>query len=225
MHTLPAEKVLKLLLARYRVQLDSRPSTGRGSPFEILILTILSAQTTDQAVDRIRDTLFARFPDIVALARARGDEVETIIHSLGFYHVKALYIIATARLLLEEFNSKVPETMDMLLTLPGVGRKTANIVLYHAFGKNEGVAIDTHVKRIVKRIGLTDSSNPVTIERDLMEVLPRKWWGLLTDLLIAHGRACCTARKPRCELCPISAHCRYYRERGSGHSTATSPSR
>ena len=184
----------------------------RATPFQILILTILSAQTTDRSVDQVSGRLFSRFPDPYALAGATREEVEEIIHSTGFYHVKAAHIIAAARLLAEEYGGEVPDSMDALLKIPGVGRKTANIVLYHAVGKDEGIAVDTHVMRIAKRIGLSDGPGQERIERDLMALFPRKYWGYLTDLLIAHGRTICIAKNPRCPECPVHAYCRYYRE-------------
>jgi endonuclease-3 len=205
-----ATTILSILHRAYKDHLAEIPSTGRGSPFEVLILTILSAQTTDQAVDRVRPTLFERFPTPDALATAEIEEVEAIIHSLGFFHMKARHIIAASRMLLEKFGGEVPRTMEDLLMLPGVGRKTANIVLYHAFGYNVGIAVDTHVKRLARRIGFTNSDLPDQIEQDLREVIPQEEWGHLTDLFIAHGRTICTARDPACPVCPIQHLCRYY---------------
>ncbi len=184
----------------------------RATPFQIAILTILSAQTTDRSVDMVSGKLFSRFPDPGALAGATQGEVEEIIHSTGFYHVKAAHIIAAARIIADEYGGEVPDSMDALLKIPGVGRKTANIVLSHAYGKDEGVAVDTHVMRIARRIGLSEGPGQDRIERDLMALYPRKYWGYLTDLLIAHGRTICTAKNPRCPECPVNADCRYYRD-------------
>jgi endonuclease-3 len=141
------------------------------------------------------------------------NDVETIIHSLGYYHAKARNIIAASQALLTTFKGDVPGTMDELLTIPGVGRKTANIVLYHALGKNEGIAVDTHVRRLAQRIGFSKTDNVGIIERDLMALFPREDWGDLTDFLIAHGRATCDAKKPLCPGCVIKADCRYYKEK------------
>jgi endonuclease-3 len=163
-------------------------------------------------VDAIRDDLFSRFPDPQSLSNADIAEVEEIIHPTGFFHMKAKHIIAASRSLVERFSGTVPATMDDLLTIPGVGRKTANIVLYHAFGKNIGVAVDTHVFRLAGRLGFSDSGNADGIEKDLMHLFPDKDWGVLTDILISHGRATCTARKPACGICPVSHLCRYYSE-------------
>jgi endonuclease-3 len=163
-------------------------------------------------VDAVRNDLFSRFPDPNSLAAADISEVEEIIHSTGFFHMKAKHIIAASRSLIERFSGTVPDAMEDLLTIPGVGRKTANIVLYHAFGKNMGVAVDTHVFRLAGRLGFSESKNAEGIEQDLMHLFPEKDWGILTDVLISHGRAVCTARKPACTICPVSHLCRYYQE-------------
>jgi endonuclease-3 len=181
----------------------------RGTPFEVLVLTILSAQTTDKAVLKVKKPLFSKYPTPEKLAKAKQAEVEQIIHSLGYYHAKAKNITAASQVLLSVFGGDVPETMDELLTIPGVGRKTANIVLYHALGKNEGIAVDTHVRRLAQRIGFSDTDNVEVIERDLMALFPQKDWGDVTDVLIAHGRATCDAKKPLCDECVISRECRF----------------
>jgi len=178
------------------------------NPFEILILTILSAQTTDAAVNRIRDRLFSRYPDAETLSQASVEEVEDIIHPTGFYHTKARNIIATSRCIVERFGGRVPRTMDALISLPGVGRKTANIVLHHAYGMHEGIAVDTHVKRLSWRLGFTDETDPLRIEQDLLSLFPRSAWKYLNFVLISHGRRVCTARKPKCSECVVSDVCR-----------------
>ncbi len=188
------------------------PQDFFSSPFQVLVLTILSAQTTDAQVWAIRGPLFSRYPTPEALARADRTDLEAIIHPTGFFRAKARHIMGAARMLVDEFGGKVPSTMEDLVRLPGVGRKTANIVLYHGLGRNEGIAVDTHVLRLAHRIGYTDHVDPGRVERDLMACHPREAWGALTDLLIAHGRAICTARRPRCAECPIAGHCRYFRK-------------
>jgi endonuclease III len=205
-----AAQCYSLLVKRYPDARDSPAILSKGSAFEVLILTILSAQTTDRAVLKVRGPLFEKYPTPSALAKAETEEVETIIHSLGYYHAKARNIIAASQALLSTFGGMVPESMDELLTIPGVGRKTANIVLYHALGRNEGIAVDTHVRRLAQRIGFSNTDNVAVIERDLMALFPQEQWGDLTDVLIAHGRACCDARKPRCEVCPISSRCHFF---------------
>jgi endonuclease-3 len=205
-----AKNIYNTLLQQYPDAIDSPSTLGRGTPFQVLILTILSAQTTDRAVLAVKEPLFKQYPDPHKLARAEIYDIEPIIHSLGFYHVNAKHIIAAAQKLISDFDGIVPTTMDGLLTLPGVGRKTANIVLYHAMGKNEGIAVDTHVRRLAQKIGFSKSSDQDNIEQDLMRLFAQEQWGDLTDVLITHGRACCTAKKPQCEVCPISRYCMYY---------------
>jgi len=173
-------------------------------------MTILSAQTTDRAVLQVKLPLFSTYPTPSALAAADAEDVESIIHSLGYYHAKARHIIGASQVLLEKYGGEVPETMADLLAIPGVGRKTANIVLSHAFGRNEGIAVDTHVRRLARRIGFSNTDNVSAIEQDLMRAFSKSRWGDLTDLLIAHGRACCIAKKPKCDMCPISRYCRYF---------------
>ena len=207
-----ASRIYSALLKQYPDARESPETVCRGTPFEVLVLTILSAQTTDKAVLKVKGPLFLKYPTPAKLAKAKQDDVETIVHSLGYYHEKAKNIIAASQALITTFNGNVPGTMDELLTIPGVGRKTANIVLYHALGKNEGIAVDTHVRRLAQRIGFSDTDNVAVIERDLMALFPREGWGDLTDVLIAHGRMTCDAKKPRCEECVIQGECRYYRE-------------
>lgn len=207
-----AARIYAALMERYPDARERPETVARGTPFEVLILTILSAQTTDKAVLKVKPALFAKYPTPAKLARAKAEDVEPIIHSLGYYHAKAKNIVAASATLLEQFGGRVPETMEELLTIPGVGRKTANIVMYHALGKNEGIAVDTHVRRLAQRIGFADTDNVEVIERDLMKLFPRDQWGDLTDVFIAHGRATCDAKKPLCTDCAIKTMCRYYRQ-------------
>jgi endonuclease-3 len=210
-----AARIYATLLQRYPDARERPETVARGTPFEVLILTILSAQTTDKAVLKVKKPLFSKYPTPEKLSKAKVTDVEKIIHSLGYYHAKAKNIIAASQTLLDEFGGNVPETMEELLTIPGVGRKTANIVMYHALGRNEGIAVDTHVRRLAQRIGFSDTDNVAIIERDLMAVFPRNNWGDLTDVLITHGRATCDAKKPLCAECVINAECRYYRNIGN----------
>jgi endonuclease III len=163
---------------------------------------------------KVKGPLFSAYPTPSSLAKAKTDDVETIIHSLGYFHAKARHIITASQAVITEFGGRVPETMDELLKIPGVGRKTANIVLYHAHGRNEGIAVDTHVRRLAQRIGFSDTDNVSVIERDLMATFPREQWGDLTDVLIAHGRTICAAKKPKCDICPVSQYCRYFKALG-----------
>ena len=210
-----AHRIYSLLLEQYPDARESPETVARGSPFEVLILTILSAQTTDKAVLRVKIPLFSKYPTPAELAKAKTDDVERIIHSLGYYHAKAKNIIAASQAILLNFGGNVPATMEELLTIPGVGRKTANIVMYHAHGRNAGIAVDTHVRRLAQRIGFSDTDSVAVIERDLMALFPQNDWGDVTDVLIAHGRAICDAKKPLCSECVISGMCRYYKNLGN----------
>jgi len=175
--------------------------------FELLVATILSAQTTDVRVNLVTPQLFSRYPNAAALARARQADVEAIIKSTGFFRNKARSIIGMAQAVVADHGGKVPGTMDELLTLPGVGRKTANVVLGNAFGLNEGVVVDTHVARLSKLLGLTRQTDPVKIEQALMKLFPRDDWALLSHLLIFHGRRVCIARRPKCGECVLADLC------------------
>ena len=178
-----------------------------NNPFELLVAVVLSAQCTDDRVNKITPTLFKRFPGPKEMAEAGLEEVEELVRSCSFYRNKAKNIHAAARLIVEKFGGQVPDNMEDLIKLPGVARKTANVVLYNAFGKNEGIAVDTHVKRLVKRLGICDEKNPVKIEKELMEIVPRDYWGPVTYLLIEHGRRVCKAKKPDCARCVLRDIC------------------
>lgn len=176
-------------------------------PFQLAVATILSAQTTDVRVNMVTPELFRRYPDPKALAGARQEDVEEIVRTTGFFRNKARNIIGFARGLMAEHDGEVPRTIEELSALPGVGRKTANVVLGNAFGINEGVVVDTHIKRLASRLGFTKESTPEKIEKDLMEIFPAERWTMLAHLLIWHGRRVCDARKPRCEACTVSHLC------------------
>jgi endonuclease-3 len=177
------------------------------TPVQLLIATILSAQCTDERVNMVTPTLFRRFPRAEDLAAAEPEEIETIIHSCGFFRNKTKNIQGAARGLIERFGGEVPRTMEDLLTLPGVARKTGNVVLFHAFGINAGIAVDTHVQRLSRRLGLTEATDPRKIEADLTDITSREQWGRLSDVLIWHGRRVCDARSPQCGSCVLADLC------------------
>ncbi len=181
------------------------------TPLQLLIATILSAQSTDKTVNKVTPVLFKRFKTVRALARAPREEIEEIIHATGFFRQKAKSIQGACRRITDAFCDKVPENMNDLLTLPGVARKTANVVLGTAFGVSEGVVVDTHVGRLATRLALTwsskNSKDAVRIERDLMEVIPRAKWTFVGHALILHGRRVCSARKPDCTGCTLAGYC------------------
>jgi len=185
----------------------SECSLLHDDPFQLVVATALSAQCTDARVNAVTPRLFRRFPTPAALANAPPAEVEEIIHSLGFFRAKTRSIIGLARELDARFGSEVPRSVDELASLPGVGRKTANVVLGVAFGLAEGVVVDTHVKRIVYRLGLTRQTDPALVERDLLPLLPEEERVVFTHRVIDHGRAVCTARKPRCGECGLEEYC------------------
>ncbi len=177
------------------------------TPWELLVATMLSAQCTDERVNKVTPGLFERFADAAAAAAVDSSAVEPYVQSTGFFRNKAKHIVASSRLLIERHGGGVPQTMAELLQLPGVARKTANVVLAHAFGINAGVTVDTHVGRLSGRLGLTRHRDPIRIERDLMQLLPQADWETLSLRLIYHGRAVCKARKPACERCQLADLC------------------
>ncbi len=176
------------------------------SPFQLLAAVILSAQCTDERVNQTTPALFARYPDARAMAAADPAEVERLIFPTGFFRAKTRSLIGMARAVVERFDGEIPGRMEDLVALPGVGRKTANVMLGHAFGV-PGVVVDTHVLRLSRRLGLTDQTDPVRVERDLMSMWPRAAWSDTTMRMIYHGRRVCVARRPRCEACVMSDFC------------------
>ena len=177
------------------------------TPLQILVATILSAQCTDVRVNMITPSLFKKYPTAREFARARQEELEQEIRSTGFFRNKAKNIIAAAQMMCADFGGKVPDTMEDLIKLPGVARKTANIVLSSGYKKAEGIAVDTHVKRLSERLGLSTKTNPEKIEQDLLTLVPKKDWLDFNYLLVNHGRAICIARKPKCLECPVQKLC------------------
>jgi endonuclease-3 len=180
-----------------------------GNAFQLAVATILSAQCTDERVNMVTPRLFARFPTPAALAAAPPEELQEIIRSTGFFRAKARSLIGFAQGLVERHGGEVPPRMDALVKLPGIGRKTANVVLGHAFGVNEGIAVDTHVLRVANRLGLVAADDPVAVEAELMKLIPRERWTRTTDLIIFHGRKVCDARRPACGACPLFGLCRW----------------
>ncbi len=186
---------------------DAHCELNFASPFQLLIATILSAQSTDRMVNSVTSTLFARFPDAFALAATEVAVVEKLVMRTGFFRQKAKNIVGAARILVRDQNGEVPRTMDELTALPGVARKTANVVLGSAYRMEEGIAVDTHVTRLAGRLGLSRETAPVKIERDLMAIFPRHKWTQLGHQIIWHGRRICHARKPQCHACALAPHC------------------
>lgn len=197
-------QVIKLLEKQYP---NAKTALNWSNPLELLVATMLSAQTTDVTVNSVTKTLFKKYLTAKDYAEADLKELEAAIHSTGYYHNKAKNLKECTKLLVEKFDGKVPKTMEELTELPGIARKTANIILYNAYGITAGIAVDTHVMRLSQKIGLTQQKYQDKIEKDLMHITPRDKWMPLTDLLIFHGRQVCNAKKPRCEICVLNEIC------------------
>jgi endonuclease-3 len=199
--------VPKLIARLKRAYPDAECALTHQNPYQLLVATILSAQCTDARVNMVTPKLFARYPDARRMKEAEPAELEEIIRSTGFFRNKTKSILGASRRIVEVYDGNVPRTMEELLTLPGVARKTANVVLGTAFGIGEGIVVDTHVDRLSHRLGLTRGKNPEQVERDLMRIVPRSEWILLPHVLIQHGRQICIARKPKCGDCPVQDLC------------------
>lgn len=202
------KKIVLIILERLKKEYPNpRTALNYRNPFELLVATILSAQTTDVHVNKVTENLFKKYKTINDYANAELDVLKQDISSINFYNNKAKNIQASAKMIIEKFNSKVPKSMDELVLLPGVARKTANIVLSNAYGINEGIAVDTHVKRLSHRLGLTKNEDPIKIEKDLMAITPKESWGEISHLLILHGRKVCQAKKPKHKECVLYDIC------------------
>ncbi|MCH7592419.1 MAG: endonuclease III [Planctomycetes bacterium] len=205
------KRARKILAALRKLYPEADCALRHSDPFQLLIATILSAQSTDATVNKVTPVLFKKYKTPRALADAPRESVEQIIHATGFFRQKTKSVLGACGKIVDDFGGTVPDTMDELVTLPGVARKTANVVLGTAFGKNDGVVVDTHIGRLATRLALTwtskDAKDAVKIERDLMEVLPRKDWTFAGHALIWHGRRVCPARKPDCDNCTLAKHC------------------
>lgn len=202
------KEAINILLELYP---DAKAELNYSSSFELLIATILSAQCTDVQVNKTTEKLFKDYKTPEDYLGLTEEELGEMIRSCGFYKTKSKNILATSKLIVENFNGQVPDTLEELITLPGVGRKTANVVLSNAFGK-PAIAVDTHVFRVSNRIGLADSKNVLDTERDLMDNIDKKTWSKAHHLLIFHGRRICKARKPLCKNCPLTDYCSYFKE-------------
>jgi endonuclease III len=212
----PRRRIAKSTMGSYALEVlsrlkreypDARTELDYEMPLQLLVATILSAQCTDKRVNMVTPLLFQTFPTAASLAQAPPEQLEEIIKSTGFFRNKTKSLIGLGKALVERHNGEVPDSMDALVKLPGVGRKTANVVLGNAFGKNVGMVVDTHVARLSDRLGFTKEKDPVKIEQDLMPLFPREDWALLAHLLIFHGRRVCEARRPKCEICVLNDIC------------------
>ena len=203
----PKTRALKIIELLEKEHTNARIALNYSNPLELLLATMLSAQSTDETINKVTKTLFKKYTKPEDYANAKLTELEQDIRSTGFYHNKAKNLQNATKMLVEKYNSKVPKTMEELVKLPGVARKTANIVLTNAFGVVVGVAVDTHVRRLAQRLGLSENNDPNKIEQDLMSIVPKDKWMCITDLLIFHGRRVCTAKKPNCAGCVLNKIC------------------
>lgn len=201
------QRALEILIRLKRLYPDAPCTLDYETPVQLMVATILSAQCTDSRVNLVTPELFRRFPDAAALAGADVAELENLVRSTGFYRNKAKNIQAACQMIMTEFGGQVPRMMEDLLRLPGVARKTANVVSAHAYGVNLGMTVDTHVKRLTYRLGLTKNTDPVKVERDLMKLIPQPDWENWSIRIIYHGRAVCMARNPQCDRCELADLC------------------
>jgi endonuclease-3 len=206
-----ARRLVKALLVAHP---DAHCALHHRSAYQLLVATILSAQCTDKMVNSVTPKVFARYPAAKQLAAAEPDELEALIRPTGFYRSKARSLLGMARAVVERHGGRIPRTMDELIRLPGVGRKTANVILGNVF-RVPGIVVDTHVGRIARRLGLTVNEDPEKVERDLMDLVPQQHWTQLSHALIFHGRRVCSARKPHCGECTLVADCRYAKRAGA----------
>ena len=204
-----AINILDILKTTYP---DAKCSLDFTTPFELLVAVILSAQCTDERVNKTTPNIFSNYSTPEDFVKMPLETLEDLVHPCGFYKNKAKNIKLTAQKLVDEFNGNVPETMEELLSLPGVGRKTANVVMLEAFNKPQGIAVDTHAKRLSNRIGFSKEETPEKIEKDLLKIFPYEYLKDVNHILIYHGRAICTARSPKCANCPINEYCNYYKK-------------
>jgi endonuclease-3 len=203
----PKTRALKIIELLEKKHPDAKVALHYSNPLELLVATVLSAQSTDETINKVTKALFKKYTKPEHYVNADLKELEQDIRSTGFYHNKAKNLQNSAKMLVEKYNSQVPKTMEELVKLPGVARKTANIVLTNAYGVVAGVAVDTHVRRLAQRLGLSENTNPNKIEQDLIKIVPKDKWMRITDLLIFHGRRVCTAKKPNCAGCVLNKIC------------------
>ena len=204
-----ASKILKMLKEIYP---DAKCSLNFNSPFELLVAVVHSAQCTDERVNKTTPSIFKKYNTPISFSKIDIHTLEELIHPCGFYHTKAKNLKACAQKIVDDFNGEVPQTMEELISLPGVGRKSANVIMLNAFNKPTGIAIDTHAKRICNRIGLSTQTEPIKIEQDLLKILKKEYIKDANHLFVYHGRNLCSARNPKCDKCPLNDLCSYYKK-------------
>lgn len=203
------EDIIKIIEILKKTYPDATCSLDFKTPFELGIAVMLSAQCTDERVNKITPILFKRYKTPEDIINSSLEEIEEIIKPCGFYKNKAKNVLGYSKMIVEKYNGKMPETMEELVKLPGIGRKSANVIMLEAFNNPQGIAVDTHAKRIANRIGLSKEKEPLKIEQDLIKLIPKKYFKDVNHILVWHGRNICNARKPQCEKCPIRKYCEY----------------
>lgn len=203
-----AEKIVKTLIDFYP---DAKCSLDFKTPFQILVAVVLSAQCTDERVNKTTPSIFSKYPDAIDFVNMPIETLQKLIHPCGFYKTKAKNLKLAAEKIVNEYGGKVPETMEELMSIPGVGRKSANVIMLEAFNKPQGIAVDTHARRISNRIGLSSENVPTKIEQDLLKLIPNKYYKDVNHVLVWHGRNTCTAAKPKCDVCPVNQYCKYFK--------------
>ena len=203
-------KIIEILKETYP---DAKCSLDFNTPFQMMVAVVLSAQCTDARVNQVTPDIFKKYPEPIDFANMELSLLEELIHSCGFYKNKAKNIKAAATKIVNEYNGQLPNTMEELVNLPGVGRKSANVIMLEAFNDPQGIAVDTHAKRISNRLGLSNAGNPVQIEKDLIKKFPKKYFYDVNHLLVWHGRNLCKAQNPNCEKCPLQIYCKYFKEK------------
>ncbi len=203
-----ADIIYKILLKTYP---DAHMTVEFKNPEYLLFANVLSSQTPDTTVNKVMKVLWKKYPGAKYIAKAPISDLEHIIHSIGFHHIKAQNLKRTAEILLDEFNGVVPQNLEDLMKFRGIGRKMGLVLMTEAFGKVEGIIVDTHNIRVSGRLGLTDAKNALGVEKDLMKIIPKDRWRAWSHLMVFHGRAICVARNPKCSICPVKSYCRYYK--------------
>ena len=204
-----SEEIINILIDTYK---DAKCGLDYTTPFSLVVALILAAQCTDKRVNEVTPILFNKYPSIESIKNADITDIMNIVRPCGFTKGKSNSIVQSAKIVCDEFNGAVPDTMEDLTKLSGIGRKSANIILQECFGKVEGIAVDTHALRISNRLGLSKENDPSKVEQDLLKKIPKKYWVLVNHLLVYHGREICDARKPKCDICPVSAYCKYFKQ-------------
>ena len=210
------KKEIEIIEILKKLYPDAKCSLDFKTPFQMMVAVVLSAQCTDARVNQVTPSIFAKYPEPKDFADMDITLLESLIHSCGFYKNKAKNIKAASEIIVNKYNGILPNTMEELTSLPGVGRKSANVIMLEAFNNPQGIAVDTHAKRISNRLGLSDKSDPLQIEQDLLKIYPKKYYYDVNHLLVWHGRNLCKAQKPDCSNCPLKKYCKYYKENNGG---------